>query len=273
MIRLALLSLVVAGCGSDPVKKLDVYKYRVHVDQPTDAKHHLSSDFTLKIGTTTYAVKSGEVSIPAAQYLTKNPLSMVLETTCGPLDVPLTNVYNDEDQMRDSAAKYDQAISWKLEMKTALDVKSVGVIVDNLDNPSPVTVRVGTIAKEIAAKSHGYSGGVLGSCDTAREVAVADKVLGIAKTDGTTTLVDVLGTHCYASSRDSYGSMPVEPTRDILVAYAPQLYTIGDIDNWFTPNPTSTTIRVRENEAATAGTTLTSLTHTTCPSRAARKTR
>ncbi|MGE0401565.1 MAG: hypothetical protein AB7T06_32990 [Kofleriaceae bacterium] len=115
---------------------------------------------------------------------------------------------------------------------------------------------------------------MLGTCPTAREIAIDDKVIGAAS-EGTSTLVDAMGTHCYATTRDSYGAMPVPSEREVLEPYAPGLYAIGQIDNWFVPNPTSTTVRVRdtENDRAAAATMLTSLMHTACDPRAARRRR
>ena len=271
-VKLAIAALFATACSSKPPKELDVYTYRITIDQEATVETWIGTDFTLAIGDKVYPMKHGEVGVPKDVWLTKSPLSMVIETTCGPRKFPLANIYSDEAQMRRSAAKYDQAIAWKLKVDGELDVKRVGIVVDNHDNPKPVTARVGTVTQQVAAGAHATVSGYVGTCDTAREVAIDDKVLGTAKTDGTSTLVDAIGDRCYLLARDWYGALAVEPSRDKLQAYAPQLYTIDAIDNWFTPNPSSTTVRVRntESDKASAGTALTSLTHTDC-TRAARR--
>jgi hypothetical protein len=264
------VALLAAGCGnSDAVKELDVYTYRISVEEAVEAAYSIGSNFVLQIGDKNYPLKNGEVEIPKDLWLTKSTLAMVIDTTCGAQEIALTNIYDDEARMRQSAARYDQAIAWKLAAKEPLNLSNLGVVVDNHDNPKAVTVRIGTIAQKVDANTHTTIGGVLGACKTAREIAVDDKVVGAAKTDGTSTLVDVSGTHCYLWTRDWYGSPPLPSEYDKLVAYSPGLYTIGRIDNWFTPNPTTTTVRVANTESAknTAGTALASLTHTTCPRR------
>lgn len=118
------------------MKELDEYVYRVDVEQDM-AAGWVSSDFTLRIGDAPYKATHSEIKVPKAVWLTKSKLTIVLDTSCGPLEAPLTNVYSDEAQMRQSAARYDQAIAWKLAPEKPIEVKHVGVVVDNLENPSP----------------------------------------------------------------------------------------------------------------------------------------
>lgn len=272
--------MLARSSGGDPAPSVEAYEYRFSVTPPvpSGARSAPLPERLAFNGRELTRSNAEAVSLPAADWVTAPgaTFTATVATTCGRHEIELENErgYDAEHEarMRSDSVRYRQEISWHLvprgEWPTAI---SRQLYVDNLDGERPARVSVGAASFEVAPKTAEHHTVQLGDCREATTVRVDDRVVG-KLSPSFEALVDVGGGHCYRTLVAGYGSMGGASGVHFFGKPGQRLYELAVVDNIFTENAETVTVRVEtrgkaQPDLSGVGTTRSSLQRSPCPTR------